>query len=201
MVVDDAYNFLKIHQLRGNHCTVSLPPVPEALVPTISPREEIADNHSKTIHTSLPLAIQSKLPKLCVLSAGSESSLVKLIDCYADYFKEVIEKGTYSQTFLDDLAYTLGSRRTHISWRSFFITSSGTDLQAVEKNSSTPIEKNETPPRLGFIFTGQGAQWYGMGQELMAYPVFHESVRESDIYLRSIGCEWSVCGKHYSVHL
>lgn len=197
MVVDDAYNFFKIHQLSGNHCTVSTPPVPEVLATTIVSRAEISHDQSKPIQASSPSDTQSlsNVPKLYVLSAGSETSLVKLIDCYADYFKEGTAKGTCSQAFLDDLAYTLGSRRTHLPWRSFFTASSDTDLQTVDRNSSTPREKNETLPCLGFVFTGQGAQWYGMGQELMAYSAFYESVRESDIYLQNLGCEWSVCGK------
>lgn len=167
------------------------PPVPESLIPNIR------QDHTEGIHTSSPPLIQilSKSPKLLVLSAGSESSLDKLTACYAEYFEDVIAKETYSQAFLDDLAYTLGSRRTHLSWRSFFIAASGADLQAVEQNSSAPRQKSETPPCLGFIFTGQGAQWYRMGQELMVYPVFQKSIHESDTYLRSIGCTWPVFGK------
>jgi acyl transferase domain-containing protein len=50
-------------------------------------------------------------------------------------------------------------------------------------------------PKLSFIFTGQGAQWAGMGQELMqAYPIFASNMRQADKYLRSIGASWSLLG-------
>lgn len=182
---------MKNHQLRGNHCTISAPPVLEDLLPYSVSKTDISQDHP----TISPTESLCKPPKLLVLSAGSEYSLGKLTASYADYFKDGIEEGRPSQAFMDDLAYTLGSRRTHLSWRSSFIASSGTELQAIEQNSSTPRQKSETSPHLGFIFTGQGAQWYGMGRELMVYPVFQKSIYESDTYLRSIECTWSVFGK------
>lgn len=166
------------------------------MIPARLFKADISQDQSKLSLTgSLP-----KPPKLLVLSAGSEYSLAKLTASYADYLKDGIAEEAYSQAFLDNLAYTLGSRRTHLSWRSFFTASSGVDLQAIEQNSSTPRQKSETSPRLGFVFTGQGAQWYGMGQELMVYPVFQESIYESDMFLRSIGRTWSVFGKAPRIH-
>lgn len=161
------------------------------MIPASLPKAEISQGHQ----TSLVTEILHKPPKLLVFSASSEYSLEKLTASYADHFKDGIEQKKYSQAFLDDLAYTLGSRRTHLAWRSFSIAPSSADLLAIEQNSSEPRQKSETSPRLGFVFTGQGAQWYGMGQELMAYPVFQKSIYESDTYLRSIGCTWSVLGK------
>lgn len=175
----------------GNHCTVSTPPLSKDLIPDSLSKADIPQDHSTLSLTEL----SCKPPKLLVLSAGSEYSLAKLTASYADYFKNGVAEETYSEAFMDDLAYTLGSRRTQLPWRSFFTASSSTDLQAVEQNSSAPRQKSEIPPRLSFVFTGQGAQWYGMGQELMVYPIFQKSIHESDTYLRSIGCTWSVFGK------
>lgn len=167
------------------------PPVPEDLIPASLPEAEISQGRQGL---SLKETLY-KPPKLLVFSAASEYSLEKLTTSYVDHFKEGVVQETYSQAFLDDLAYTLSSRRTHLSWRSFFITSSSADLLAIEQKSSAPKQKSETSPRLGFVFTGQGAQWYGMGKELMVYPVFQKSIYESDTYLQSIGCSWSVYGK------
>ncbi|KAL8887313.1 MAG: hypothetical protein Q9215_005100 [Flavoplaca cf. flavocitrina] len=44
-----------------------------------------------------------------------------------------------------------------------------------------------------FVFTGQGAQWYAMGRELMhTYPVYTESLLLANDVLASHGCEWSL---------
>ncbi|GME44030.1 beta-ketoacyl synthase [Neofusicoccum parvum] len=47
-------------------------------------------------------------------------------------------------------------------------------------------------PTVGFLFTGNGAQWYAMGRELLAYPVFKESVELASDFIASLRCPWSV---------
>ena len=55
-----------------------------------------------------------------------------------------------------------------------------------------PSSRLSDEPTIGFIFTGQGAQWAKMGVELERYPIFRDSVEESDKFLRSaLGCKWS----------
>lgn len=43
-----------------------------------------------------------------------------------------------------------------------------------------------------FIFTGQGAQWFAMGRELLAHDVFRARIAEADQYLASLGSGFSV---------
>ncbi|CAL3970576.1 unnamed protein product, partial [Diplocarpon coronariae] len=48
-------------------------------------------------------------------------------------------------------------------------------------------------PRIGFIFTGQGAQWYAMGRELFdAYPIFAATMERIDRYLTKLGANFSL---------
>lgn len=48
-------------------------------------------------------------------------------------------------------------------------------------------------PRIGFIFTGQGAQWHAMGKELMdAYPVFSSTMKRIDECLADLGATFSL---------
>lgn len=47
------------------------------------------------------------------------------------------------------------------------------------------------------IFTGQGAQWARMGQELTVFAAFDRSLRDSEQILLSMGCAWLLRGKEF----
>ena len=64
---------------------------------------------------------------------------------------------------LEDVAYTLGARREHLSCRSFAVTD-GLTLPVFSAPSKAP----KSPPDVIFVFTGQGAQWATMGTSLMS---------------------------------
>ncbi|KAH9872372.1 polyketide synthase [Plenodomus lingam] len=67
-----------------------------------------------------------------------------------------------------DLAYTLAERRTRFAWTTVVKATSIEELaDKLEETLRKPIRAT-TIPRLGFIFNGQGAQWYAMGRELLA---------------------------------
>lgn len=96
---------------------------------------------------------------------------------------------------LEDLAYTLGQRRSIFPWT---VATSARNIpgliDALNDSHLQPTCSSEAP-RIGFVFTGQGAQWYAMGRELSeAYPVFEQSLREGDQYLRELGAPWSLIG-------
>lgn len=93
----------------------------------------------------------SKLKKLFVLSARSETSLASYLTSFKGYLETVPE----DVLSLNDLSFTLGQRRTHHNWRIAAVASSATDLQA-QLSSSKP-GKTRTQ-NISFVFTGQGAQ-------------------------------------------
>lgn len=89
--------------------------------------------------------------RLYVFSARSESSL----STYLASFMEYIDGALEYDTFMKDLCFTLGQRRTHYSYRAAIPADSLTSLKdsllrAKPKKSRTPI--------FAFVFTGQGAQ-------------------------------------------
>jgi acyl transferase domain-containing protein/SAM-dependent methyltransferase/acyl carrier protein len=96
---------------------------------------------------------------------------------------------------LPDLAYTLGARRNHHPHRLTVVAR--TPAEAIEelnsfgagevgqKSRTSFSPRRERPARIGFVMSGQGPQWWGMGRELMRHePVFRKVIEECDEALR-----------------
>lgn len=133
---------------------------------------------------------------LFVLSARDKTAAAQSALKLRDHLEEHSERYSDAEAF-QDLAYTLGERRTRFPWT---LTVSAADVSglaaALGDSSKKPIPSTGTPPRLGFVFNGQGAQWFGMGRELMsAYPSYADTIRECDQIINSFGADWSVIGK------
>ncbi|KAF5869444.1 putative polyketide synthase protein [Botrytis fragariae] len=103
-------------------------------------------------------------------------------------------KNNISDWNLNDIAYTLSERRSLFSHRTFQIASFGTDHQIAEL-AHTPKKISSNPPTLGFVFTGQGAQWPEMGVTLMhEFPIYQNTIRTLDAYLDELqdGRSWTI---------
>jgi acyl transferase domain-containing protein len=97
---------------------------------------------------------------------------------------------------LDDLAFTLGERRSKLPWRAAVPAASWSQLIDFLDSNSVRFSKAPKTVALGFVFTGQGAQWHAMGQELVsAYHVSRDSLGLADKYVRDFGASWSLIGK------
>ena len=123
-----------------------------------------------------------------VLSARSEESLRFAAGRLAAWLEaKTAANGTPS--LLADLAYTLGARRNHHAYR---LTGTASDAPSLTAALRTFAETGENPllktsftplaeraPRLGFVMSGQGPQWWGMGRQLMrTEPVFRRAMEE-----------------------
>ena len=91
------------------------------------------------------------LKRLYVLSARSESSLTTYLSSLSEYLDNV---SAYS-TFMADLCYTLGQRRTHHPHRVAVIADS---LESLKTELATVKPRKARDQNIAFIFTGQGAQ-------------------------------------------
>ncbi|KAL3469565.1 acyl transferase/acyl hydrolase/lysophospholipase [Aspergillus californicus] len=97
-----------------------------------------------------------------------------------------------SDEWVNNLAYTMNGTHAHHSCRAALIAASSANLMD-KLNTGFKIHNAHERPIVGFVFTGQGAQWPGMGKELLeAYPIFRKSMEQVDEYLRPIGASFSV---------
>lgn len=140
--------------------------------------------------------ISVSYPLLFALSAQDKEGTKRVKQSLAEFLsKKDKTQDKESREFLVDLAHTLNARRTHHQWKTYLVASSVQELVETLNDKETPPPEYlgaTRPPRLGFVFTGQGAQWGGMGMELMAYPAFSESIVAADKYLKTeLGCSWS----------
>lgn len=134
-------------------------------------------------------------PRLFVWSASDKDGLARMANAYSVRMSELSSSLSVEEAdiYLKDLAYTLAERRSSLAWKSFIVAKSITELNCLDTKLSTPV-RSRVSPRLGYIFTGQGAQFAGMAKELFAFTIFLNSFRRSEIYLEDLGCEWSLKG-------
>lgn len=122
-----------------------------------------------------------------ILSGKDESATERMLIGLSEYLQDA------DGHFLDNLAYTLCQRRSSFPW--LIATSACTLQDLVDQCQSPTLSPVRSPglPRIGFVFTGQGAQWYAMGRELISYyPLFKQSLLEADDILMDFGCQWSL---------
>lgn len=216
IVLDDAYNYMRLRGLQGRHCTNvalgscpslrSVSPSPtdcfESSDPWASPRDSGRNTPlSSSSESCWSLACSQAMrsthlrPRLVVWSAGDEDGIDRIAEAYEEYFSTSGEQRLEDFYFLDDMAYTLNSCRSHLAWRSFAILEPSSQPLSLRSSISQPMQaRTSRTDRLGFVFTGQGAQWFAMGRELLCYSSFRQDVEAADLYLERIGCTWSVCG-------
>ena len=140
------------------------------------------------------LSVPGSRPWPVMLSARSEKSLQVSAANLSAWVKEHANANG-SSPVLPDLTYTLGARRNHHPHRLTLVTFSWAELteelEAFAKKEESPkiraafTVRREQAPRIGFITSGQGPQWWGMGRDLMQHePVFREAIERCDAALR-----------------
>ncbi|KAM0279893.1 hypothetical protein ACHAQH_004333 [Verticillium albo-atrum] len=141
--------------------------------------------------------------KLLILSARDERTCKKVIANVKTYLEDQLGQQQQKQNtqdnaeiLLQSLVYTVGQRRTRFNWVASqpisYTQGIGQVIEALESPKLKPV-RTSRQPRIGMVFTGQGAQWHAMGRELIiAYPVFKASLEEGDGHLRALGADWSL---------
>lgn len=131
----------------------------------------------------------AKRPFILVLSANDEKSLRGYCKALS---KHLVNPGV--SIGLPDLAYTLSDRRSRHFHRAYVITQSA----SLDESAFVFGKKNTKCPRLGFLFTGQGAQWSQMGKGLVdTFPLAKSTLKHLDDVLRALPSPppWSLLGE------
>ncbi|RDL42230.1 Acyl transferase hydrolase [Venustampulla echinocandica] len=100
----------------------------------------------------------STRPQILVFSANDEQSLKS----YTQVLKKHLMNPSVNIS-LSDLTHTLSEHRSRLFNRGFLVTKSA----SIDESSIVYGKKGTDVPRIGFVFTGQGAQWSQMGKSLV----------------------------------
>ncbi|KAF4994613.1 hypothetical protein FDECE_13060, partial [Fusarium decemcellulare] len=132
--------------------------------------------------------------RLFVLSAASEKSCQQMASNVAKYLESHADSPD-ADALLGRLAYTL-SRRSVMENRVGVIASDLNDLaEQLTKlsNEAIPRAHQLAAPRIGFVFSGQGAQYPRMGQSLLGtWPAFTASMKRAAACVQACGSSWDL---------
>ncbi|KAH7012592.1 uncharacterized protein B0I36DRAFT_399271 [Microdochium trichocladiopsis] len=145
---------------------------------------QFLDPKSTTAKKCTRHVIDHDRPFLLPFSAHDTATLQRNIAAHA----KVLDR--YS---LLDLSHTLTTRRTNLGSNAYLVASQRTLGEILSSDSTTATESfvfggtNQPCRKVGFVFTGQGAQWPRMGAELIKYSsVFARSIRALDNVLQGL---------------
>lgn len=195
VIIDDAYHFMLERGIQGRHSTS----VPEEVLQVTDAEWESSGSVSETPIDSDVESLSSKSSFASQPPSGpyhraffisaKESKLVG--DSMKRLAEHVASDSTDDDSLMKSLAYTLSQKRSRFEYGATVVASSKDELMTRLLVDPDVVQTGETPS-IGFIFTGQGAQWWAMGRELLQYPVFYQSIKACAAAVESCGAQWNL---------
>lgn len=138
-----------------------------------------------------------KMTQLLSLSAQTPDALKALARAYMNH----LEEEEFVQQAFSDICYTSNLRRTHHDHRLAVVAGGRQEahdtLAAFLRGETVPLlisgrRTARKRPKIAWIFPGQGAQWPGMGRDLLAQePAFRAALEECERVMRAY-VDWSL---------
>ncbi|KAF3386431.1 Compactin diketide synthase mokB [Penicillium rolfsii] len=175
VILDDTYHYLQERGLTGKHNTVI----------------GDSDSDSGVEDTSVNEVTHDASKKLFLFTGKDQTGATRVSEALNTWLQEDSEDN-HDPSLLENLAFTLAQRRTHLEHRTFAIANSPSELtERLSKGLPAATRSQRHGNNLVMVFTGQGAQWPEMGRELFANPIFCASIDVSQSYLEAFGCKWN----------
>ena len=137
------------------------------------------------------VASQTNNKRLFVFSSHDKAGFKRVGKSLAEHL-DTLGAAASSPAYLANLAHTLAKARSGLAWRATCFAENAAELreQLTTTVGEDAARAPSSPPRIGLVFTGQGAQWARMGIEMLERRVFSDSVARSTRILKEMGCDW-----------
>ncbi len=147
----------------------------------------ILESYNSYTSQAAKLGVQSAETGLCFVLPVSAASTKALEDRTNQVLRAIQSSDTHS---IERLSYTLAERVTNFKFRTSLLLTHGPS-QIEEKWEIDPVDvsnPNQVDPLdFAFVFTGQGAQYHGMGKELLENNlIFLATIRELDQVIQGL---------------
>ncbi|KAK8054463.1 polyketide synthase [Apiospora phragmitis] len=160
----------------------------------------IIENYKPTVPVARQIisrlsATPQPRPYLVPLTAHNDKAAKRRVSDILQYIQ------SNEEITVVDVAHSYSVRRSMQQSRSFAI---GRDLESLAQalQNPKPVSKWTSPvgdaPKIGFVFTGQGAQWHAMGRQLLEESaLFRQTVERCDSILAKLPDrpEWTCKGE------
>lgn len=178
----------------GTNAHVVLEEWPAATVSPTGESQSTQTSQKSPKASVYPLALSARHPKaLRDLALAHRKLLVDLQE-------------TSSSQRLRDICYSATVRRAHHDAHRLFIVGNSASQMVQQLDAflagdpaqglfyTSPVSRKAgigPPPGVGFVFSGQGPQWWGMGRELLeCSPVFRQTIEELDRLFQGCQTNW-----------